>query len=237
MSTLWDIIVMDKEDDYIDLLVKFGHPDAGPFPEDNNFALQLLIHEAYDFDKNYNRVPNGPLGQAIPPETYQPDDLEEIVDAYIKETIIYEAQNLPWDEDEAHAKMDALCEKDGLNRDDDDWDEAWNDHWIAFWKDYTRIPWAIYRITTTDTKWTDHLKKYQKFDSAGYTTSGKFVSENVKVDVPNAKNMTDYVTLPAIETAQSYTEPEEVSDEPEKEPIFKKFLKDLWKAMIAPDKE
>ena len=55
MSTLWQMIVMKKKDDYIDLLVKFDHPDAGPFPQDKNFALQLLISEAYDYEKNFGK--------------------------------------------------------------------------------------------------------------------------------------------------------------------------------------
>lgn len=53
MSTLWKITVMEKKDDYIDLLAKFSHPDAGPFPQDKNFALQLLINEAYGFDEKF----------------------------------------------------------------------------------------------------------------------------------------------------------------------------------------
>jgi len=242
MSTLWKTIVMEKKDDYIDLLVKFSHPDAGPFPQDKNFALQLLIHEAYDFDKNYNRVPNGPLGNAISPETFQPFDLEEIVNTYVKDVIIYEAQNLPWNEEEAHAKMDALCEKNGFEKDDEGWDDEWTDHWIAFWKDYTRIPWAIYRVTTTDSKWTDHLKKYQEFDSAAYSEGDDFVSENVKITVPNAGKMSDYVIAKTeASTTESEPEPEnEIEDETdvktELKSIFKKFLGDLWKAITAPDK-
>lgn len=229
MSTLWEMIVMEKKDDYIDLLVKFDHPDAGPFPQDTNFALQLLLHEAYDFDKNYERVPNGPLGNAISHEKFQPYDLEELVDDYVKDVLIYEAQNLPWDESEAHAQMDALCEKDGLDRDDDDWDDTWDDHWRAFWKDYTRIPWAIYRITTTDPKWTEHLKKYQEFDSAGYSEGGDFVDVNVKIDVPNPSDISDYVTLKKPKTSQETSN--HSNETPQGQSIFKKFLGDLWKAI------
>lgn len=222
--------VMQKKNDYIDLLVKFDHPDAGPFPEDKNFALQLLLHEAYGYDENFKRIPNCPLGQAISDDIYLPEDLEELIDTYIKDTIIYEAQNLPWDESEAHEKMDDLCEKDGIERDSDDWDDTWNDHWIDFWKDYTRIPWAIYRITTTDPKWTDHLKIHQEFDSAGYSNGRNSVSENIKISVPDPSNISNYVTFGKPESSQTPTvfSQEESGDKP---PVFKKLLADLWKAM------
>jgi hypothetical protein len=230
MSTLWKMTVMQKKDDYIDLLVKFDHPDAGPFPEDKNFALQLLLHEAYGYARDFTTFPNCPLGHAIPHEKFLPEDLEELVDTYIKDTIIYETQNLPWDEDEAHAKMDALCERDGAKEGDGNWRITWDDHWRAFWKDYTRIPWAIYRITTTDPKWTEHLKTYQEFDSAGFSVGEKYVDENIKIDVPNPSNISDYVIYrkPGASQMPSSSSQDETNSKP---PVFKKLLTDLWKVM------
>lgn len=229
MSTLWKMIVLEKKDDYIDLLVKLDHPDAGPFPQDKNFALQLLLHEAYDFDKNYERIPNGPLGRAISHEKHQPYDLEELVDIYIKDVLIYEAKNLPWDESEAHAQMDALCEKDGLDEDDDDWDDAWENHWRAFWDDYSRIPWAIYRITTTSSQWTEHLEKYQEFDSAGYSEGVDYIEENIKVDVPGPIDISDYILLKKPKTSQeTLNDIEEIHTE---DPVIKRFLGKLWKTI------
>ncbi|MFC5872173.1 hypothetical protein ACFP3I_06220 [Chryseobacterium arachidis] len=222
---------MQKKDDYIDLLVKFDHPDAGPFPEDKNFALQLLLHEAYGYARDFTTFPTCPLGHAIPHEKFLPEDLVELVDTYIKDTIIYETQNLPWDEDEAHEKMNALCEKDGLQESDDNWRSAWDTHWRAFWKDYTRIPWAIYRITTTDPKWTEHLKTYQEFDSAGFSEGENYVNENIKIDVPNPSNISDYVIYRKPEssrTALSSAQKEKTNNKP---PVLKKLLVDLWKAM------
>ncbi|REC41412.1 hypothetical protein [Chryseobacterium sp. 5_R23647] len=226
MSTLWKITVMEKKDDYIDLLVKFSHPDAGPFPQDKNFALQLLINEAYGFDENFNRYPNSPLGKAISPDKFQPDDLDDLVDSYIKDTIIYEAQNLPWDESEAHEQMDELCHKDGLEDEDDDWDEAWNEHWIEFWKDYNRIPWAIYRITTTDPQWTDHLEKYQEFDSAAYSNSYNSVDRNTKVDVTNPSQISDYISSEKQESSEALDFLEGIAD---KQPILKKLFGNFFK--------
>jgi len=230
MSTLWKMTVMEKKNDYIDLLVKFDHPDAGPFPEDKNFALQLLLHEAYGFDENYKRFPNSPLGHAISDDTYLPEDLEELVDTYIKDVIIYETQNLPWDESEAHAQMDDLCEKDGLEIDSDDWKKAWDSHWRALWKDYKRIPWAIYRITTTGPQWTDHLKTHQEFESAGYSNGENSINKNIKIDVPNPGNISDYIVFgnPGSTQTASGSSQEEANGKP---PIFKKLLIDLWKAM------
>lgn len=222
MSTLWKMIVMEQKDDYVDLLVKLDHPDAGAFPDDKNFALQLLLQEAYSFDKNFERFPNGSLGNAISHNLYLPNDLEELVDTYVKDVIIYEAQNLPWKESEAHAKMDDLCKKDGLEKDNDDWDDAWSTHWSAFWKDYARIPWAIYRITTTDAKWTDHLKKYQEFYSAAFSEGRDFVNQNIKIDVPNASTISDYVVLKKAES--SPTKSSFSTEENTKQSGFKKLL-------------
>lgn len=224
--------VMQKKDDYIDLLVKFDHPDAGPFPEDENFALQLLLHEAYGYARDFTTFPNSPLGHAIPHDKYLPEDLEESVDTYIKDTIIYETQNLPWNENEALAKIDNLCKKEGLKEGDENWRTAWDKHWRAFWKDYTRIPWAIYRITTTDPKWTEHLKTYQEFDSAAFSEKRCFIDENIKIHVPDPSNISDYVIYrkpesSPVTSSSSHMEPGN------KPPVFKNLLTDLWKALTG----
>lgn len=232
MSTLWQMTVMKKKDDYIDLLVKFDHPDAGSFPQDKNFALQLLISEAYDYEKKFQRIPNGPLGRAIPHEKYLPDDLDELVDTYIKDVLIYETQNLPWDESEAHAKMDALCIKDGLDEDHEDWDYTWQEHWRDFWKDYNRIPWAIYRITMTDPKWADHLKKYQEFDSAGFSTGSDYVNENVKIEVPDPSDISDYLSTERKRWEDTLDEIVEKTEDP----VTKKSLRNLWKIIVGSKK-
>ena len=232
MSTLWQMIVMKKKDDYIDLLVKFDHPDAGPFPQDKNFALQLLISEAYDYEKNFQRIPNGSLGRAIPHEKYLPDDLEELVDTYIKDVLIYKAENLPWDETEAHEKMDTLCIEDGLDEDHEDWDYTWQEHWRAFWQDYNRIPWAIYRITMTDPKWADHLKKYQEFDSAGFSTGSDYVNENVKIEVPDPSDISDYLSTERKRWEDTLDEIVEKTEDP----VTKKSLRNLWKIIVGSKK-
>ena len=179
MSSMWNVKVLNKGQKWIDLYVEFAHPDAGPFPEEKTFALALLTSEAYGYDKDYNNIPKSPLGEAIPfDESYQPFDLESRTDQFIEKVCIYEARNLPWDEDAAHEKMDNLCKAQGLKEEDDNWENAWHDHWRNFWDDPNNLPWAKYRVWVTDDQWTTHLKVGQSFDTASYSESGPWVGED-----------------------------------------------------------
>ena len=184
MSTMWNITVANKGNSWIDLYVEFGHPDAGPFPEDTTFALQLLTSEAYGFDDNYNYIPTSPLGESIPHDvSYQPYDLESIKDKYISKAIIYQAENLPWDESAAHEKVNQLCCDQGLTSEDDDWDDAWEQHWIEFWEDPANLPWAKYRIWVTDPKWIEHLEVGKHFETASYSEEGPWLNENRLIEL------------------------------------------------------
>jgi len=184
MSSLWNVSVANKGKNWIDFHVELAHPDAGSFPEDKCFALQLITSEAYGFDENYKYIPISPLGHAIPhDQSYQPYDLENVVDKFVEKTIIYHAENLPWDEQAAHEKINQLCREQGLKKEDDAWDDAWQDHWIAFWEDPNNLPWAKYRVWVTDAQWIEHLQVGKHFDTASYSDSGPWVNSNKKIDL------------------------------------------------------
>ena len=55
MSDLWDIDILNRGKDWVDLKVTLHHPDAGPFPESPGFALQLLLIPAFGWDSSGNR--------------------------------------------------------------------------------------------------------------------------------------------------------------------------------------
>lgn len=57
MNTMWDVSVINKGTNWIDLEVALGYPDAGSFPEDPVFALLLLTDKAYGLDDNYKYIP------------------------------------------------------------------------------------------------------------------------------------------------------------------------------------
>jgi len=52
-------------------------------------------------------------------------------------------------------------------------------------RDENNMPKAKYRIWITDSKWIEHLKKGQKFDSAANSEIGPFVTENRLIQINN----------------------------------------------------
>lgn len=178
MSTLWDVSVIDKTEQYIDLQVTLSHPDAGPFPEDKTFAFLLLTNEAYGFDDNYEYIATSPLGEAIPHEkSYQPDDVESIVDEYVTKTIVCEAKNVPYEEDDVFSTITNKLIEQGIEEDSDEWDEAWDEENDKWWENPNNIPVAKYRIWVTAPKWIEHLKKGKTFDTAAYSNNGPWINE------------------------------------------------------------
>ncbi|MFN8286723.1 MAG: pentapeptide repeat-containing protein [Chitinophagales bacterium] len=187
MSSLWNVSVINKGKDWVDLAVSLDHPDAGAFPEDPTFALCLLTQEAYGFDSKYNYIPTSALGEQIPHDrSYQPHDLEERVKEFIVKTTIYETQNCPFDEYEAHRRTDEEVVALGFTKDSQEWENAWQDKWRDFWSNPNNLPSAKYRIWVTDPKWIAHLTVGQSFDSAAYSEHGPWINDNrsVLIEVP-----------------------------------------------------
>ncbi len=179
MSSMWNVSVINKGEKWIDLEVVLAHPDAGSFAEDPVFALELLTSEAYGFDDNYNRVATSPLSESINfDDSYLPSSLSPRVDEFIEKVVIYEAHNIPFDESDAHAKVDEQVLALGVDRDDDEWDGHWDDFWRDFWHSKENLPWARYRIWVTDEKWIEHMELGQEFDTASYSEYGPWIDED-----------------------------------------------------------
>jgi hypothetical protein len=203
MSSMWNVKVLNKGSKWIDLYVEFAHPDAGDFPENNTFALQLLTQAAYGFDDNYNYIAESPLGEAIPHEqSYQPFDLEPRVSEFVEKTVIYEARNLPWDESAAHEKMDELCKAEGLSPEDNNWEDRWHDHWRDFWADPNNLPWAKYRVWVTDDQWIEHLKVGQSFDTAAYAEQGPWIGEDRLIELEEPEDGTARQGVPGFKDSE-----------------------------------
>ncbi|WP_343749003.1 hypothetical protein [Fluviicola sp.] len=180
MSSLWKVFVTEKGKKWIDTEVLLIHPDAGDFPEDPAFALALLTSEAYEFDKEYNRVAASPLAAEIPfDDSYLPGSLGPIAHKFIEKVVVYEARNVPFIEEEAHEKVGQKVKDNlGIDEDHEDWDDEWEEEWINFWDDADNRPLAKYRIWVTDEQWIEHLKVGKHFDTASFSEVGPWIREN-----------------------------------------------------------
>ncbi len=184
MSSLWDVSVIGKGKKWIDMEVVLAHPDAGNFPEDPVFALALLTSEAYKFGENYDRVPSSPLGEQIPFDaSYHCSSLSEIVGEFIEKVVVYKTKNVPFNEDEAHEKVNQQVIAMGMDEDHEDWDGEWDEKWREFWGSKDNLPWAKYRIWVTDERWIEHLKIGKYFDTASYSEDGPWVRDNRAIDL------------------------------------------------------
>lgn len=188
MSSLWDIEVINKGNDWVDMEVLFGHPDAGAFPEDPNFALQLLTNQAYKYDDSYNKISKCSLGDKIEPDkSFLPDDLVIHVDDVIKNVTVYKAERIPFDESAAHELMNSKVKELGIDEESDEWENKWHDFWREYWADPKNLPVAYYRIKSTDPKWIEHISVGMKFDSAAFSQDGPFIEDNIdlKINIPS----------------------------------------------------
>lgn len=188
MSALWKVEVLNKGNDWVDMELLFAHPDAGLFPVDPNFALQLLTCQAYGDDENYdNQIPICPLGDKVPiDKSSLPDDLSVHVDDIIKKIVVYKAKRVPFDESAVHEYIDAKVKELGIYEDSVEWDVTWEDFWTWYWSDPEHLPAARYRITVTDPKWIEHLYIGLQFDSAAFSQDGPYVEEDIdkKIKTP-----------------------------------------------------
>eukprot|EP01040_Poterioochromonas_malhamensis_P011177 gene11177-12177_t len=182
-SDLWIVTIIRKGNKWIDVEVMMCHPDAGDLPEDPAFALLLLTSEAYGFGPGYQRISKGPLGEAFQfDKSYLPDHVEPRVPEFIEKVLVYEAHNVPFNEHEAHAKVDDKVLADGIERGSADWEAVSSKYWNEFWRSKADIPWGIYRIWVTDDKWTSHLEPGQSFGSASYSEKGPYINEDRLID-------------------------------------------------------
>lgn len=179
MSDMWSVEVVNRGERWVDLCVRQRHPDAGAMPEDKQFALSLLLNEAYGYDDKWQRRATSPLGEQFPIDRYW--DAEVVAqrqDEFIESVRIYRQVNAPFNEKAAHAAVDRKVLEKGIERDGDDWEDEWTSEWNAWWAADDGPPIATYRIVVTDPRWLAHLTLGQSFDSAAYCLSGERLGEN-----------------------------------------------------------
>eukprot|EP01040_Poterioochromonas_malhamensis_P009715 gene9715-10553_t len=178
MGPLWNVRVIKKGHRWIDLEVSMCHPHAGDFAEDPVFALLLLTAQAYAFDKNYRRIPASPLGEAIHfDDSYLPNTVKARVSEFVEKVVIYDTQNVPFDEDEQREKIDQQVIADGIERDTDEWEDVWQDYWSNLWADKYQLPNAKYRIYVTDDKWISHMESDDAYDTPAFSEDGPWITE------------------------------------------------------------
>ncbi len=58
--------------------------------------------------------------------------LESQTSEFVEMMVVYETENVPFDEDEEHKKI-VIAE--GIERDTDEWEDAWESYWSNLWGD------------------------------------------------------------------------------------------------------
>ncbi|MGC4119845.1 MAG: pentapeptide repeat-containing protein [Myxococcales bacterium] len=179
MSEMYDVTVVNRGQTWVDLRVRQVHPDAGRVSESKGFALQLLLVEAYRFNESYDRVPNGPLGEAIGfDQSYDAETCDELAETYVKSSHAYKAVNVPFDEQASHAAVDQRVLARGIARDSEGWADAWQDEWREWWHRPDGPPYVTLRVEVTDPRWVAHLQPGKCFDTAAWAPSGPSVDED-----------------------------------------------------------
>jgi hypothetical protein len=102
--------------------------------------------------------------------------------------LIYKACNLPWDEGEAHHHVDQQVLAMGIDRNSENWNAAWQDQWRNFWADKNNLPWAMYRIWTTDPKWLEHMSPGMTYNSAAFSPKGPYVEERRELPIADSES-------------------------------------------------
>ena len=155
MGTFWRVQVIGKTENSIDLKVIFDHPDAGKFPDDADFAKSLL---------------------------FDPDEDDRYFDDFLEKYVVYEVVRHPFNEKDAHDKVDELVLKSGIEKGEEGWEMAWDEEWRNFWKDENNLPIAKYRIWVNDEDYISEFEIDHIFESYSYSDGGPYVQGNISID-------------------------------------------------------
>ncbi len=143
MSSLFDIEVLSKTDNTVELKLYIIHPHQYWFYESKSFALQLI----WDLTKVIKQI-SCPLSKEISAEKIL--DIKWVInnqDKFIKSVMISETLNYPIDLD-----YSILSE------------EEYDKHW----EDKKSLAQAIYLITVTNPKWIKHIQNGMEYETAAY---------------------------------------------------------------------
>ncbi len=175
MSELWLAKILKKEGNKVEIRISPIHPDAGNFSAHPDFLMQFLTRTAYKFDENYHRVPICPLGKFIPFEkSYLPEDLSPYTEKVIKEVIVKDKKNVPWDFEKMVEEYQIKLRAKGIKEGSDEWEEAMDDFYDDIW-DSEKTPQVVYEVIVSDPKWIEHLEEGMSFDSAAYSQGGPWI--------------------------------------------------------------
>jgi hypothetical protein len=179
MSDLWNVTVTEKKENMVKLLVREAHSDAGSFPNDPVFAMQLLTKTAYRLNDDHQWEPGSSLGHEFDhSESFQPFDLSGKHEKYIKEFKVISAKSLR-DEDIIDANITKKLQEEGFQEGDDDWDVEYEIAYDEYFDDPENRPRAEYEIHVTDAKWIEHLSPDDNFYSAAWSETGPFIKEEI----------------------------------------------------------
>ena len=170
MSRLWQVRVLDIDNNRARVEVRQAHPDAGRFPTTREFALRLLHEQAWDYDDQFEYRALGALGEACTSkQTLDETWLAGHIDQLIDSVAIEETTGEPLDEDRALAQV---VEQLGLPGDPDQLSDLQRQlvdaAYEAFWKDSELLPVARYAIAVPSSQLLSHLSPGQTWPSAAF---------------------------------------------------------------------
>ncbi len=170
MSNLWQVQVVDVNDDEIRVRVQVIHPDVGEFPTSKDFALRVLADMAFSFDAKGTYIVAAPLGAGIGSKGYWDEKfMQQNVDRFIASVSIFDIENAPFNENAVRQRINKQLQDKGIDSQNDEaWQVAFNDAWNEFWRMPSNLPSATYTIKVTDTGWITHLSKGMQWDTSAY---------------------------------------------------------------------
>ncbi len=170
MARLWQIHVLERGGDWVDLEVRQAHPDAGAFPDSTAFALRVLHEPAWELDENFQERALGALGAACTSKQVLDDDWVAANVARFIAKVDGQPPSAPaLDETEV---LRSLAARLGLAADLDQLPQAdrdrLDDAYSGFWKDPSNLPTRRYRITVADPALLSHLAVGARWPSAAF---------------------------------------------------------------------
>lgn len=169
MPALWTVDVLNRGDVWVELRVQQQHPAAGAMPASKAFALRLLCEQAHGVGG----------GEALPSAVaLREGALREHVDRFVASAQVHRLVNAPFSEAAARAAIDARVEARGIERDDIEWNDVWQEEWTAWWDSPDGPPIATLRIVVTEPRWLEHIAPGQHFETAASETTGEYVRAN-----------------------------------------------------------
>lgn len=177
MALLWTVDVLNRGEDWVELRVQQQHPAAGPMPASKAFALRLLCELAHGADSS--SVATSALGVALPrADALRDGALREHADRFVASARVHRLVNAPFNEAAARATVDARVEARGIERDDIEWKDVWQEEWTAWWDSPDGPPIATLRIVAAEPRWLEHIAPGQHFETAASEAAGEYVRTN-----------------------------------------------------------